>query len=116
LRLFECAGERLPAAARPPGHPETARRRRSPARLDAACTENLSVTAALERLLALEVTDNEARRLAGRLRFASLPSPASLEDFDHDAAPGIDRGLIGGYLASHEPDPVEPTLSASEVA
>ena len=65
-----------------------------PAVLDAARTEDLSLTAALERLLALEVTETEARRLAGRLRFASLPSPASLDDFDYDAAPGVDRALI----------------------
>ncbi|MFQ1004417.1 IS21-like element helper ATPase IstB [Modestobacter sp. SSW1-42] len=65
-----------------------------PGVLDAARAENLSLTAALERLLALEVTDTEARRLAGRLRFASLPSPASLEDFDYEAAPGVDRALI----------------------
>jgi DNA replication protein DnaC len=65
-----------------------------PAVLDAARTEGLSLTAALERLLALEVADTEARRLAGRLRFASLPSPASLDDFDYDAAPGLDRALI----------------------
>jgi DNA replication protein DnaC len=65
-----------------------------PGVLDAARTEGLSLTAALERLLALEVTETEARRLAGRLRFASLPSPASLADFDYDAAPGLDRALI----------------------
>ncbi len=65
-----------------------------PTVLDAARAEGLSLTAALERLLALEVTDTEARRLAGRIRFASLPSPASLEDFDYDATPGIDRALI----------------------
>jgi len=65
-----------------------------PGVLDAARTENLSLTAALERLLALEVSDTEARRLAGRLRFASLPSPASLEHFDYAAAPGVDRALI----------------------
>jgi DNA replication protein DnaC len=64
-----------------------------PGVLDAARTEGLSLTAALERLLALEVSDTEARRLAGRLRFASLPSPASLDDFDYDAAPGVDRAL-----------------------
>ncbi len=33
------------------------------------------MTAALERLLAIEVTANQARRLARRLRFASLPTP-----------------------------------------
>lgn len=65
-----------------------------PAVLDAARTEGLGLTAALERLLALEVDATEARRLAGRLRFASLPSPASLDDFDYDAAPGLDRSLI----------------------
>ena len=44
------------------------------------------MTAALERLLAIEVAATEARRLAGRLRFACLPTPATLEDFDYDAA------------------------------
>jgi DNA replication protein DnaC len=32
--------------------------------------------------------------LAGRLRFACLPTPASLEDFDYDAAAGVDRKVI----------------------
>jgi DNA replication protein DnaC len=65
-----------------------------PAVLDQASTEQLSITAALERLLAAEVDATEARRLAGRLRFACLPTPASLEDFDYDAAAGLDRHLI----------------------
>lgn len=65
-----------------------------PAVLDAAVAEGLSLTAALERLLALEVDATEARRLAGRLRFASLPTPATLEDFDTDAAPGVDPHLL----------------------
>ena len=65
-----------------------------PAVLDAAAAENLTLTAALERLLAIEVTANQARRLAGRLRFASLPTPATLEDFDYDAAPAVDPRLI----------------------
>jgi DNA replication protein DnaC len=65
-----------------------------PAVLDQASSEGLSVTAALERLLALEVDATEARRLAGRLRFACLPTPATLEDFDFDAAAGIDRQLV----------------------
>lgn len=65
-----------------------------PAVLDQASTEGLSLTVALERLLALEVEATEARRLAGRLRFACLPTPASLEDFDYDAAAGLDRQLI----------------------
>src|SRR5450759_4165274 len=76
-----------------------------PAVLDAAAAENLTVTAALERLLAIEVNATQARRLAGRLRFACLPTPATLEDFDYDAASGVDRHLIedlatGRYLES----------------
>ena len=65
-----------------------------PAVLDQAATEGLSLTAALERLLAIEVSATEARRLAGRLRFASLPTPATLAGFDYDAAPGVDAKLI----------------------
>ena len=65
-----------------------------PAVLDAARAEKLTVTATLERLLALEVDADTARRLAGRTRFASLPTTARLSDFDFDAAPGVDKALI----------------------
>ena len=65
-----------------------------PSVLDHAAAEKLSLTAALERLLALEVEATEARRLAGRLRFASLPTPATLEEFDYDAQPAADHALI----------------------
>lgn len=65
-----------------------------PAVLDQAHAEGLSMTATLERLFAIEVDATEARRLAGRLRFASLPTPATLDDFDYDAQPGVDRQLI----------------------
>ena len=65
-----------------------------PGVLEQATAEGLSMTAALERLLGLEVEATEARRLAGRLRFASLPSPATLEDFDLEAAPGLDPALV----------------------
>ena len=76
-----------------------------PAVLEAARDEQLSLTAALERLLAIEVAATEQRRLTGRLRFASLPTPARLADIDYDAAPGLDRALItelatGAYLQS----------------
>ncbi len=70
-----------------------------PAVLDAARAEKLSMTAALERLLAIEVDDTEARRLAGRLRFACLPTPATLDDFDYDAQPGVDPDLIRDLAA-----------------
>jgi DNA replication protein DnaC len=65
-----------------------------PGVLDTAAAENLSMTATLERLLGIEVEATEARRLAGRLRFACLPTPATLEGFDFDAASGVDRSLI----------------------
>ena len=76
-----------------------------PAVLDAATAEGLTVTAALERLLAIEVDATQARRLASRLRFACLPTPATLEDFDYDAQPDVDPRLIadlatGRYLES----------------
>lgn len=56
--------------------------------------EEWSMTQMLEHLLAIEVCATEARRLAGRLRFACLPTPATLDGFDYDAAPGVDRHLI----------------------
>ena len=67
-----------------------------PSVLARADEEQWSTTATLEHLLAREVEATEARKLAGRLRFASLPTPATLADFDFDfdAAPGIDRKLI----------------------
>ncbi len=75
-----------------------------PAVLDAAAAEHLTMTAALERLLAIEVTANQARRLAGRLRFASLPTPATLEDFDYDAAPAVDPKLIAELATCRYPE------------
>jgi len=65
-----------------------------PTVLGQATAEGLSLTVALERLLAVEVQASTARRLAGRLRFACLPTTATLDDFDVDAAAGIDRPLI----------------------
>jgi DNA replication protein DnaC len=65
-----------------------------PTVLDHATAEKLTVTAALENLLRIEVQATEARRLTGRLRFANLPTPATLEDFDYDAQPGVDPALI----------------------
>jgi DNA replication protein DnaC len=62
--------------------------------LDRATKEALSPTAFLERLFGLEVAATEARRHAGRLRFASLPAPWRLEDFDFDAQPKLDRKLV----------------------
>jgi DNA replication protein DnaC len=65
-----------------------------PGELEHARKEKLSHTAFLERLLKVEVEATEARRLAGRLRFASLPAPWTLNDFDFDAQPVLDRALV----------------------
>ena len=62
--------------------------------LDQAQAEGWTLTHALERLLQIEVTATDARRLAGRFRFANLPTGATLDDFDHDHASGIDQSLI----------------------
>ena len=62
--------------------------------LDQAQAEGWTLTHALERLLQIEVTATEARRLAGRFRFANLPTGATLDDFDHDHASGIDPSLL----------------------
>ena len=65
-----------------------------PQELENARREKLSHTAFLERLLAIEVETTEARRLAGRLRFANLPAPWTLADFDFDAQPALDKTLV----------------------
>lgn len=62
--------------------------------LDTARRQHQSVLAALERLLAVEVEVTEARRLTSRLRFACLPAPWTLADYDYAAQPGVDETLI----------------------
>ena len=62
--------------------------------LDEARAERLTLTAALERLLDIEVTATEQRKLAARMRFACLPEPWTLADFDFAAQPGVDEKLI----------------------
>jgi len=65
-----------------------------PAELDHAAAAKLGHTAFLERLLDIEVAATEARRHAGLTRFASLPAPWRLADFDFDAQPSVDRKLV----------------------
>jgi len=65
-----------------------------PAELDHAAAAGLSHTAFLERLLAAEVTATTARRQASLARFACLPAPWRLSDFDFDAQPSVDRKLV----------------------
>ncbi len=65
-----------------------------PGELEHAASANLGHTAFLERLLEVEVSATETRRRASLERFASLPSPFRLEDFDFDAQPTIDKKLV----------------------
>jgi DNA replication protein DnaC len=65
-----------------------------PGELDHAAKAKLGHTAFLERLLDVEVAATEARRHAGLTRFASLPAPWRLDDFDFDAQPSVDRALV----------------------
>jgi DNA replication protein DnaC len=65
-----------------------------PATLEAAKAEKLSHTAFLERLLSVEVEATLARRQASLARFACLPSPWRIADFDFDAQPSVDRKLV----------------------
>lgn len=62
--------------------------------LDQARDQQLGLTAALERLPCIEVAAVEARRQTGRLRFACLPQPWQLSDFDFTAQPGVNEALI----------------------
>lgn len=62
--------------------------------LDQARTEPLSITAALERLLEIEVEATEQRRRDARERFACLPEPWTIADFNFAAQPGVDEKLI----------------------
>lgn len=48
----------------------------------------------LNRLVDEEVTATRNRRLASRLRFAHLPARKTLDEFDFDFQPSIDRKLV----------------------
>jgi DNA replication protein DnaC len=65
-----------------------------PAALDQATKAKQSHTTFLSQLLKIEVDATEARRHAGRLRFANFPAPWRLDDFDFTAQPSIDEALI----------------------
>ena len=65
-----------------------------PALLEEAAKNKLSSQALLERLLAIEVDSVSERRRASLERFAALPSPFTLADFDFSAQPSVDPKLI----------------------
>ena len=65
-----------------------------PGLLDEATRTKCSTSAFLEKLLSVEVDAVEERRRATLERFASLPSPFTLADFDFTAQPSIDEKLV----------------------
>ena len=65
-----------------------------PAALDHATKTKENHTTFLEALLHVEVDATEARRHAGRMRFANFPAPWRLDDFDFTAQPSVDEALI----------------------
>ena len=64
-----------------------------PALLDRARDEQLSHAAFLAELVAEEAAATRNRRMAARLRFAHFPARRTLEDFDYDFQPSVDRKL-----------------------
>lgn len=65
------------------------------AELDLGFRKRTSATQILERLLALEVQAVRDRRLRIRLRDSQLVAGKSLDNFDFDFQPSIDRRLVG---------------------
>jgi hypothetical protein len=65
-----------------------------PGELEHAIKASLTHAAFLERLLAVEAGAAGERRRASLERFASLPSPFTLADFDFSAQPSADPKLI----------------------
>jgi DNA replication protein DnaC len=65
-----------------------------PGELDTAMKTKATHTEFLQRLLSIEVDATEARRHAGRLRFANFPAPWRLDNFDFDAQPSVDPAMM----------------------
>jgi len=62
--------------------------------LETARKQELSAAVFLEGLLRKEVEVTMARRMKSRARLASLPTSKTLENFDFDFQPSVDRGVI----------------------
>jgi DNA replication protein DnaC len=62
--------------------------------LETAERDKPGYTRFLHDLLAMEVAASEQRRLEGRQRFSKLPAHKTLEQFDFDAQPTLDRRLV----------------------
>ena len=65
-----------------------------PSELDHAAKHRLGHSAFLKRLLDAEVSATEVRRRESLERFARLPAPWRVEDFDFDAQPAIDKAMV----------------------
>ncbi|MGH9087194.1 MAG: IS21-like element helper ATPase IstB [Acidimicrobiales bacterium] len=65
-----------------------------PGLLDEAMRTKCSTQVVLEKLLSVEVDAVEERRRVTLERFASLPSPFTLADFDFTAQPSLDEKLV----------------------
>jgi DNA replication protein DnaC len=65
-----------------------------PSLLDRARRESLSHAQFLAALVAEEAAATRNRRLAARLRFAHFPARRTLDEFDFDFQPSVDRKLI----------------------
>jgi DNA replication protein DnaC len=62
--------------------------------LEAAERDKPGYTQFLAELIGEEVKADHERRLQTRLRFAKLPAQKTLDQFDFDAQPGLDRHLV----------------------
>lgn len=65
-----------------------------PGLLDTAVKEHHTPTRVIHDLLAVEAAAVASRRQASLERFARLPSPWTLADFDFDAQPSVDEALV----------------------
>jgi DNA replication protein DnaC len=65
-----------------------------PGLLDEARAGSWSPTVLLERLFALEAGAADQRRRTALARFACLPAPWRLSDFDFSAQPAVDKKLV----------------------
>lgn len=81
-----------------------------PGLLDTARDQGWSHTRLLATLISEEAAATRDRRLAARLRFAHLPATKSLDDFDYDFQPTIDRTLIDDLRALRWIDKGNPIL------
>ena len=65
-----------------------------PGELDYATKNKLGHSAFLNRLLEVEVVATEARRRDSLERFARLPAPWRIDDYDFDAQPSVDKKMV----------------------